>query len=118
MARIIVESDRLRSAAERIRQFAAETKDLPHQLDGSAERATKANSGLMCAGAAQELAEDFRRDMEQLSEHLDDTQEVIDDAALHWGYADQDAANDFWPMQLALRTFKVPTIDFGPPVTK
>lgn len=113
MLGVFVEGQQLRSAAQKMKQFATQTKNLPQQVVQSAQRADSANRGLMCADAAEDLADDFKTDMEKLSAHFSDTREVLDDIADDWEEADKFAESNFKPIGSELSGFTVPTISGG-----
>lgn len=110
---IQIESQSIRSAARQIKQYASQAKSLPQSTVRAAERAENANRGFMCADGAKDFADDLKEDMQELYDHWEDTAEVLEDIAEHWDKADEDAANDFKPIESDLNGFKVPTIRGG-----
>ncbi|HEX2144029.1 MAG TPA: type VII secretion target [Glycomyces sp.] len=108
-----VESQAIRSASTQMQQFASQAKSLPQNAVQAAQRAESANRGFMCADGAKDFAEDLEEDMRDLHDHWEDTAEVLEDIADHWDRADEDAANDFKPIESELSGFKVPTIQGG-----
>lgn len=108
-----VESQRIRSSAQKMKQFASDAKGLPRKVVGDAERAENANKGFMCADGAKDFVDDFEQDMDDLRAHLEDTSEVLGDIADHWDQADEEGAADFKPIESDLSGFKVPKISGG-----
>lgn len=108
-----VESQSIRNASQRMKQFASQAKSLPKGAVQAADRADSANRGFMLADGAKDFAEDLKEDMQDLHDHLEDTAEVLEDIAEHWDRADEDAANDFKPIESDLGGFNVPTIQGG-----
>lgn len=108
-----VESQAIRSASTRMKQFATQAKSLPESAIQAAQRADSANRGFMMADGAKDFADDLKEDMQDLHDHWEDTAEVLEDIAEHWDQADKDAENDFKPIGSDLSGFKVPTIQGG-----
>lgn len=108
-----VESQAIRSASSRMKQFANQAKSLPENAVQAAQRAESANRGFMCADGAKDFADDLEEDMQDLHDHWEDTAEVLEDIADHWDRADEDTAADFKPIGSELGGFHVPTIPGG-----
>jgi polyhydroxyalkanoate synthesis regulator phasin len=110
---VFVESSQLRNAGTRIKQYAAQAKELPTSVVQAAERAESANRGFMMADGAKDFADDLKTDMQELHEHWEDTSEVLQDIADDWDRADEDAAGAFKPIGSDISGFTVPTIQGG-----
>jgi chemotaxis regulatin CheY-phosphate phosphatase CheZ len=111
--RVQVESQAIRSASGKMKQFASQAKSLPESTVQSAQRAESANRGFMCADGAKDFADDLEEDMKDLTEHWEDTAEVLEDIADHWDRVDEDAESAFKPIESDLSGFTVPTIQGG-----
>lgn len=108
-----VDSQAIRDASQRMKDFASQAGSLPDSAVQSAQSAESANRGFMCADGAKDFADDLEQDMKELKEHLEDTAEVLDDIAEHWDKADEEGAGDFKPIESDLGGFRVPTIQGG-----
>ncbi|THV41403.1 hypothetical protein [Glycomyces buryatensis] len=113
---VMIESARILSGAQKMKQLSSEAKSLPQDVVRAAQRAETANRGFMCADGAKEFADDFKEDMQELHEHLSDTHSVLTKVARSWDKADEDGAADFKPFESDLSGFQVPTINGGPSV--
>ncbi|THV41912.1 hypothetical protein [Glycomyces buryatensis] len=107
---VFVESAQLRSAAQKMKQYSSDAKNLPDKMVRDAREADRSNRGFKCADGAEELAESFETLLSHFSNYLGDVSTLVGDIADNWDMADEECANDFKTWAWELRRFRVPTI--------
>ncbi|MEU6858024.1 WXG100 family type VII secretion target [Glycomyces sp. NPDC046736] len=103
-----VESSAIRSGAGKMGGFAGEAKQLTPEMEREASAADQANRGFMTGEACEAVADDFKQDMRELQEHLEDTQQALEEIAQDWDDNDQGVSEEFDRIGSDLSNLRMP----------